>query len=246
MTTPIKQLKDENDANFYPQTVKAAISDYDAISITVTNTDPGEGAPIGTNEIIAVPGAASSALPVGSIYQSTTLTTAAAVASALGGSWTLVNTNYDRQIREIHDIALGVDTARTGTSNVSKTALSGSYDYTLLESSKNASVPSGYHREYNVSAEVTTGGGNKVKIYINNIESNEAGTWSLDSFHAVASTGWFKQSDITLTTTLGYSNKGCNLYYSVTGTASTWRLWKPQVIVADALNDPIYIWKRTA
>lgn len=56
MTTPIKQLKDESSADFYPQTVKAAISDYDASSIEVTSVDPGEGATLEEGKFIAVTG----------------------------------------------------------------------------------------------------------------------------------------------------------------------------------------------
>ena len=54
--TTIKRLNDESGEEFYPRTVKAAIADYDAPSITVTNTDPGEGAPLADGSFIAVYG----------------------------------------------------------------------------------------------------------------------------------------------------------------------------------------------
>lgn len=203
----------------------------------------------GTNTRVAItwtPDSAVEKYPVGSVYRSTTLDTAAKVSSALGGTWTLVTTDYDRKIREIHDIALGIDTQRSGNGTVSKTPVTGSYNYKLLESDKNEAVPDGYHREYNLSAEITTGGGNQITLYINNIATNSTQTWSQETFHTVVSTGWFKKSDIVLAATYQYSHLGCNLYYQVTGDSSSWRFWKPQLVVADALDDPIYVWKRTA
>lgn len=54
--TIIKQLKDESNNAFYPQTVKSAVSDWDAAKITVTATDPGEGSSLPSGEFVAVVG----------------------------------------------------------------------------------------------------------------------------------------------------------------------------------------------
>ena len=51
MTVPIKQLQDKNNQDFYPETVKAAVADYDAITADdVAETEPVE--PVVTTAMI--------------------------------------------------------------------------------------------------------------------------------------------------------------------------------------------------
>lgn len=75
----------------------------------------------------------------------------------------------------------------------------------------NIQIPSGWHKEYRLFAQITTGA-TQVRVGINNIWTNWANTWSADSFRIIASTGYFKQSDIVLEPVLNYpSQNGTNL-----------------------------------
>ena len=111
---------------------------------------------------------------------------------------------------------------------------------------ENISVPSGYHREYRITFQGRTGGDNKITIYLNNIATNSRGTWSAESFRVIGGSNYFKESDITLETTMGYSGKGCNLKYQVSGTANAWNIYSITVQGYLTSDNIIYEWKRTS
>lgn len=114
-----------------------------------------------------------------------------------------------------------------GNSLVSKTPIAGAYDYGLIKGVFNEiTVPQGYHKEYRLSAQVTTGGGNPVRLYLNNIGTNSGGTWSANSFRNIIMSDYFKESDIVLEPVYQYTHtNGTNLYYEVTGSASTYDVY---------------------
>lgn len=142
----IKRLIDNDGNEFYPRTVKAAISDLNAPDMTVTNVDPGAGQPLESGKIIAVVGnggAISNSdilegtitpdklnkqafvdliYPVGSVYISTTLATATQVQNVLGGTWVAWGAGR---------VPVGVDASQTEFNSVGKTG--GEKTHTLVQ-----------------------------------------------------------------------------------------------------------------
>ena len=117
----------------------------------------------------------------------------------------------------------------SGSGTVSKTSVIGAYDYNLIEGIfDGVTIPSGWHREYRVTFQSTNSNDGSIKIHINNIQSSGVQTWSGDTFRKIGSTAFFKESDIVLTKTHGYSSNGTNLYYEST-TAGTWHFWNVTV-----------------
>ena len=116
----------------------------------------------------------------------------------------------------------------SGVGPKDKTALIGSYDRMLVEDlMRKITVPSGYHAEYRLTAQGTSGGATYVHIYLNNLDLLTVGTWSGSTFRTIRSSEFFKSTDITLEPTYQYAQNGINLYYSVEGTSSneSWEVW---------------------
>lgn len=177
--------------------------------------------------------------PVGSIFQSTSNTNPS---TYFGGTWTLISSTPDRKYVGSQLIYSG----KSGSGLVGKTGLIGAYDYGTIEGVfTGVPLPTGYHREYRITFQGYTGNDTKITIYLNNIATNGIGTWSGDQFRIIGASGFFKQSDITLETTLGYSGKGTNLHYSVTGANTNWQFWNVQVHGYLASDENEYVWKRT-
>ena len=110
----------------------------------------------------------------------------------------------------------------------------------------NITVPSGCHKEYRITFQARTGGNNQITIYLNNIATSSKGTWSGESFRIIGATKFFKESDITLETTMGYSAQGTNLKYQVSGTANNWNIRYIAVQGFITTDSQIYTWRRTA
>ena len=100
----------------------------------------------------------------------------------------------------------------TATTATTATLL-GAYDYNLIDRLFNGiTIPEGYERAYRITFQVTTSSSNKVTVSINNISSPESGTWSQPSYMVFASTRIFKESELVLEPTYGYTSKdGLNL-----------------------------------
>lgn len=89
----------------------------------------------------------------------------------------------------------------------------GSYGTTLIDGLfAGVNIPEGYERGYRLSAQVTTNNENYGSVGINNIESNGVRTWSSNTMRGIVGTWIFKESDITLEPTYGYTRDGMNLY----------------------------------
>ena len=179
--------------------------------------------------------------PVGSVYQNAT--DSRNPNDIFGfGSWTSIFTGYERQC--IGSQVLYKEIIGSGTKN--KVSLLGAYDYRLIEGVfSNITIPSGYHKEYRLTFQGSTGGSPYVQVFLNNIATNGAGTWSGDSFRVIGASEYFKESDITLETTYNYSSPGINLKYSNSGN-SDYRIYNITIhgfIVSDTQT---YKWKRTA
>lgn len=116
----------------------------------------------------------------------------------------------------------------SGSGTVAKTALLGSYDYGLFEGvGYNVPTPSGWHKEYKLTAQVTSGGDCSVHLWFNGVDLCSGSTWSSATYRIIMSSNLFRASDIPLETTLGYSRNGVNLYYSTVnnGYNTTWQFW---------------------
>jgi len=176
--------------------------------------------------------------PIGSIYKSRSSTNP----STYGGTWTLISNTPDRKYVGSQVIHAGA----SGSGNANKVGLIGSYDYGTIEGVfTGVPLPTGYHREYRITFQGYTGNDAQIKIHLNNIVTNGICTWSGNQFRIIGASAFFKQSDITLETTLGYSRNGTNLYYSVTGTSTNWQFWDVVVHGYLASDENEYVWKRT-
>ena len=99
------------------------------------------------------------------------------------------------------------------------------YDYRLIENVfAGIAIPSNYERAYKITFQYTTQNENQVTVRLNNISSNRCNTWSNDKFRSIGGTRLFKESELTLETTSGYSRNGLNLYVN-NGAAYTAKIW---------------------
>lgn len=93
------------------------------------------------------------------------------------------------------------------------------YDYRLIENVfAGIAIPDNYEKAYKITFQAQTQNENQVIVKLNNISSNAVNTWSNTSFRTIGGTRLFKQSELTLQTTSGYSRNGLNL--SVQNTAA--------------------------
>ena len=108
-----------------------------------------------------------------------------------------------------------------------KNAVLGSYGYDLINGLfTGITIPSSYERAYRVTAQMHTQNNNQASIYLNNFQSNLINTWSNNTMRKIGSTRIFKESEIQLETTYGYSKQGTNLYCSNNGNyqANFWNI----------------------
>lgn len=119
----------------------------------------------------------------------------------------------------------------------SDVTLLGAYRYQLIDGLfNNIEIPEGYHAEYRLSFQGQTGNC-YVKVGLNNIWTEEIMTWSNSTMRHIKSTDFFKNEDIILEPTYGYSNDGVNLKIRGTGNyPTTWSVWNITIhcyLVAD-------------
>lgn len=102
------------------------------------------------------------------------------------------------------------------TSSSGTFQLLGAYDYQLIQGVFTAlEVPDGYEMAYRLSAQVTTGNNNAVRVWLNNIATWGASTYSGNTYRILTASRIFKESEITLEPTLNYSTRqGINLKVS--------------------------------
>lgn len=176
--------------------------------------------------------------PVGSIYKTISNTIPFSK-----GTWIKIAESPDRRCVGSQILHPGL----SGSALVSKTNILGAYGTTLYSNIFNhVTIPTGYHKEYRLTFQATCGGNTQIQLFLNNVSTDQGGTWSGNTFRVFSSSGFFKESDIVLETTYGYSNPGTNLKYAVTGSASSWQFWNVTVHGYLASNETWYTWKRTA
>ena len=176
--------------------------------------------------------------PVGSVYKTTSN-----IIPFNKGTWTKISEKPDRECIGSQIIWGGT----SGSALVSKTNVLGAYGTRLYSGVfDRITVPTGYHKEYRLSFQATSGGDTQITLYLNNIATESIGTWSGNTFRILGTSNYFKESDITLETTFNYSQQGTNLKYAVTNAASSWQFWNVTIHGYLTSNDTWYTWKRTA
>lgn len=101
------------------------------------------------------------------------------------------------------------------------------YDYRLIQNIfAGIAIPDNYERAYKITFQAQTQNENTVTVSLNNISSNAVNTWSNTTFRTIGGTRIFKESELTLETTSGYSRDGLNLSVSNSGayTANVWAI----------------------
>lgn len=176
--------------------------------------------------------------PIGSIFKSTSNINPSIW---FGGTWVLVHSGNERQQIGAQIIYSDI----SGSENVNKKLLIGAYDYETINGIfENISIPSGCHKEYRLTFQGRTGGDNYVTVFLNNISTSSKKTWSSDTFRVIGASVFFKENDIILEPTMGYSRPGLNLKYQVTGVKNLWNIFYISIqgfITTDAV---IYTWQR--
>lgn len=179
--------------------------------------EAGNNQPLTSNAV-----ATSNAMPVNSVTSGNLHSvTSNAVYSALNNQFSISQVLY---------------AGGTGfTANTNESVL-GAINYMLFDF--NINVPSGYHKEYILSAQITTtGGGIKIGAKLNNISTVLANTWSQDTYRRNVVSAQFKQSDIVLEAVKNYpAQQGTNLYIvcdNNTGTANIYNITITCFLVKD-------------
>jgi hypothetical protein len=153
--------------------------------------------------------------------------TSATKATQDGNGNNIVNT-YARK-DYIPPICIGSQIIYDGASGygpVDKTALLGAYGISLIEGiSYGVDIPAGWHIEYKITFQGTTGGDTQMHIWLNNKDLCSVGTWSSNTFRIIGCSDLMPASDFGKEATLGYSQAGINLYYSITGGNTNWQFW---------------------
>lgn len=175
--------------------------------------------------------------PIGSVYK----TTSSSIPFDKG-TWSLISSSPDRQ-------CIGSQVIHSGTSGsgtVGKTNLYGAYSYRTIDGVfSNITIPNGYHREYRITFQGTTSGNGSIIVWLNNIATTDVQTWSGTTFRVIGGSNYFKESDITLETTYGYSQLGTNIKYQITGSVN-WEFKNITVHGYLTSDTTYYYWKRTA
>ena len=102
------------------------------------------------------------------------------------------------------------------TSSSGTFQLLGAYDYQLIEGVfTGMEIPDGYEMAFRLSAQVTTSNNNAVRIWLNNIATWGASTYSGNTYRICTGSRIFKKSEITMEPVLNYPTKqGINLKVS--------------------------------
>lgn len=113
------------------------------------------------------------------------------------------------------------------TSTSGETVVACAYDYRLIRNVfAGIDIPDNYERAYKITFQYSTQNSNVINVKLNNITSNNCNTWSNDKFRDIGGTRLFKESELELETTSGYSRDGLNLSVSNSGayTAKVWAI----------------------
>jgi hypothetical protein len=113
---------------------------------------------------------------------------------------------------------------------VVKTSVIGAYGVELLEGCFGTEEDhikyknmSGYELKVGMTANISTGGGNCGRIYLNDCLMVERSTWSINTFRVIPHPiKLYTLSEIGQEATKGYSSNGINMYVQNTGDSWCW------------------------
>jgi len=98
------------------------------------------------------------------------------------------------------------------TDTAGESVVACAYDYRLIENIfAGVEIPDNYERAYKITFQGQTQNENTITVKLNNISSNALNTWSNTVFRTIGGTRLFKESELTLEQTSGYSRNGLNL-----------------------------------
>lgn len=121
-----------------------------------------------------------------------------------------------------------------------KQNLLGSYNYDLVQGLfVGITIPSAYEMAYRITAQIHTADSNQASVGLNNFNSNNANTWSLNTMRKLVSTRIFKESEIELESVYNYSSRqGTNLYVknSTNAQANFWNITCHAYLVKKTTN----------
>lgn len=181
--------------------------------------------------------------PIGSVYSNGTTSDNPSVTLGFG-TWVAEGPVVERQL--LNSKILHWSTGDV-TGTTTKQKVLGTYNYDMLTAMVSGmTIPTGYHVEYQMSAELSTGGNISVAIFLNNIYTNYIQTWSGATYRLTATTPFFKSTDVVLETTVNYSNPGINFGWVSNNATNVIRVYLPIVNAYLVRDTPIYRWRRTA
>lgn len=191
--------------------------------------------PAATDEIVNI------IYPVGSKYSSTDSTSPA---EKFGGEWTLI---YSDKIRyEVGSQVLYEGVISGTNTNGEYIKICGAYDDTFIDGMfLFTTCPSGFHREYRLTYQGTTGENGKIQMAINNIETSSICTWSGSQFRYIDATQYFKYGELSLEPVVGYEangRTGINLKYR--SYLNNFNIYNPTIHGYYASDNIYYEWVR--
>lgn len=171
--------------------------------------------------------------------------------SAIGGVWNSLGVVKDRRV--ISNRVIQFSHTALGPQPGGQHFL-GSYGYNFLDcmlwnkDGDKMDIPSGWHVEYKMSAEISTSGEVNVALFINNIRTEYNSTWSADTFHLTVSTDYFLRDDVELQNTFNYpQQKGINFGYATDSAAQTViRIYLPTLTAFLVRNKDSHMWERVS
>lgn len=236
----IRTLKEDNQDITYPQTKASAVftnSGSDVETQLAKCARFVEDANVGDTSFTET--LTNIIYPTGSILKTTDSTYDPN--NSLSGTWTLIATEKDRhyicsQPMWTNDISRGSE---------GKTTVIGSYgtqtlDWVFRHADE---CPENYHREWMLSALVSTTAGFGVYAFLNNISTDYQGTYSGQTFRYEVNSRYFTLDEVVLEPTLNYTGtNGINIgMYSGGATGYCYNITLHGYYVSD---DIYYKWRR--
>ena len=179
----------------------------------------------------------ASYMPIGAIIS---LENSIDPSTIYGGTWSLISNQPNRIY--VGSSILYSSITITSTDTI---PLYGAYEYTLFNGVfTGTSLPSGYHREYRLSALITNNNGADAIVMINSKELVRGCTYSNTTFRKACFSDYFKESDLKpLEPPQAYSTTGCLL--KVKASAATTATISEITIHGYLVSDKnIRTWKR--
>ena len=178
--------------------------------------------------------------PMGAIYETTD--SQFDPNDEFGGQWTLDSSEKKHIFVNSQQLFSSNTNTTSGTTNII-----GAYDFNLIEGVwTGITIPSGFHKSYKLTCQVSTSSSNTAKVALNNIQTDAQGTYSATTFRKIVSSNYFVESQITLEPTMGYTSRnGINCKVINSGTQEA-RFYCCNLLAYLESDDIYYTWRRIA